>query len=247
MKAKTKIQISQSALKDFYSPSVCRLFWQEKYLNGFKTLPTDAMKAGLVFESKLLTKSRDGQVWDFPKLKSGEPSKIEIDINILVEKARDLFTHLQIKPIETQPVWEIEDLLAHPDLVCSSVLAPRAIIDVKYCGFSDTDRFSPWFDLEKIDKLQSVHYTYLYHLMHNEWAPFFYLVFFKNGGVKLIDVKLTVQAIDNHKALLNKFRQDLGKLDTGSVDVTFSQCVRCPLNSTCTKRVTVPQIEELVV
>ena len=247
MISKTSIKISQSALKDFYNPAVCRLFWKEKYINGLQTLPTDAMKAGLVFESKLLTKSRGGQVYEYPKLKSGEPSKAETDINILVEKARELFTHLQVEPIEVQPVWEVDDLLAHPDLICSSILAPRAIVDVKYCGYADTDRFNGWFDLEKVDKLQAVHYTYMYYLLFNEWVPFFYLVFFKNGSVRLIDVKLTVQAIDNHKALLNQFREDVVKMDKDSVDVCFSQCVRCPLNSTCAKRILVPQIEELVV
>jgi hypothetical protein len=244
---KTTVKISQSALRDFYSPSVCRLFWKEKYINGFHTEPTDAMKAGLVFESKLLTKSRGGQVWEYPKLKSGEPSKAENDLNILIEKARELFNQLQITPIEVQPIWEIADLLAHPDLLCSSVLAPKAIVDVKYCGYADNDRFNGWHDLEKIDKLQAVHYVYLYNLMFNEWIPFFYMVFFKNGGVKLIDVKLTVQAIDEHKALLNQFRKDVGKLDNQSVDVTFGQCVRCPLNATCVKRVMIPQVEELVV
>jgi hypothetical protein len=247
MKTKTKLQISQSALRDFYNPACCRLFWQEKYLNGFKTEPTDAMKAGLVFESKLLTKSRDGQVWDYPKLKSGEPSKAETDLNLLVDKAKELFTHLQIDPLEIQPVWEVTDLLAHPDLVCSSVLAPKAIVDVKYCGYNDNDRFSPWFDLEKVDTLQAVHYTYMYNLLYNEWVPFFYFVFFKNGGVRLFDVKLTVSAVDAHKALLNQFRQDVAKLNTESVATTFSQCVRCPLYSTCGIRVNVPKTEEIVV
>ena len=205
------------------------------------------MEVGLIFESKLLTKSRDGQVWEYPKLKNGEPSKAETDLNILVDKAKELFTHLQINPIEVQPVWEVNDLLSHPDLICSSILAPKAIVDVKYCGFSDTDRFSPWFELDKINTLQAVHYTYMYYLLNNEWVPFYYLVFFKNGGVKLIDIKLTVQAVDNHKALLNQFRQDVVNLNTDKVRVTFSQCVRCPLNSTCVKRVNVPQVEELVV
>ena len=247
MKTTTKIQISQSALRDFYNPACCRLFWQEKYLNGFRTEPTDAMKAGLVFESKLLTKSRDGQVWEYPKLKNGEPSKAESDLNVLVEKARELFTHIQIEPLEIQPVWEVDDLLAHPDLVCASVLAPKAIVDVKYCGYADTDRFNGWFDLEKVDKLQAVHYVYMHYLRFNEWVPFFYMIFFKNGGVKLIDVKLTVAAVDAHKALLNQFRQDVAILDTGTVDSTFSQCVRCPLNTNCAKRVLVPIMEELVV
>jgi hypothetical protein len=120
-------------------------------------------------------------------------------------------------------------------------------VDVKYCGYADSDRFNGWSDLQKIDTMQAVHYCYVHYLMFNEWVPFFYLVFFKNGGVRLIDVKLTVSAVDAHKALLNQFRQDVTKLNTESVDTTFSQCVRCPMNMTCAKRVLTPAVEELVV
>jgi hypothetical protein len=244
---KAKVLISQSALRDFYNPAYCRILWKAKYMDGFVTEPTDAMRAGLVFESKLLTKSRNGFVWEYPKLKSGEPSKAETDINLLVERAKQVFAHLQIQPLEVQPVYEVSDLLAHPDLVCSSVLAPKAIVDVKYCGYADTDRFNGWSDLRKVETIQPLHYCYVHYLMFNEWVPFFYFVFFKNGGAKVIDVKLTVDSIERHKVMLNQFRNEVDMLDVSGKEPSFSQCVRCPLNMTCTHRMCVPKVEELVV
>ncbi len=63
----------------------------------------------------------------------------------------------------------------------------------------------------------------------------------------MIDVKLTVQAIGNHKALLNQFRQVIEKIDEEVTGAIFSQCVRSSMNSTCARKVVVPKVEELVV
>jgi hypothetical protein len=87
----------------------------------------------------------------------------------------------------------------------------------------------------------------VHYLMFHEWVPFFYFVFFKNGGSKVIDVKLTVDAIDRHKTLINQFRKDVEKMDLNGTEVSFSQCAKCPLNETCEKRVLVPKVEEMVV
>lgn len=244
---KTKVLISQSALREFYNPAFCRVLWKAKYMEGFLTEPTDAMRAGLVFESKLLGNSRNGVVWEYPKLKNGEASKAETEIDLLVEQAKQVFQHLQIQPLEVQPVWETGDLLAHPDLICTTALAPKAIIDVKYCGYSDTDRFNGWSDLQKVDTIQPVHYCYVHYLMFNEWVPFFFFVFFKNGGIKVVDTKITVDSIDRHKTLINQFRKDVEGLDVNGTEATFSQCVRCPLNDSCSQRVLVPKVEEMVV
>jgi|GEM_PF-4470362 hypothetical protein len=243
----TKFQITQSTLKDFYNPAYCRILWKAKYLEGFLMEPTDAMRASLVFENKLLGNSRNGVVSEYPKLKNGELSKLETDINVLVEQAKQVFNHLQIQPLEVQPLWETGDLLAHPDLVCSSTLAPKAIVDITFCDYADSDRFNGWSDLQKIDTMQAVHHCYVHYLMFNEWVPFFFFIFFKNGGVKVVDTKITVQAIDNHKVMLDQFRKDIEKLDVNGIESSFSQCIRCPMNITCSQRVLAPKVEELVV
>ncbi len=248
MRPSTKVLISQSVLRDWNNPSFCKVLWYERYVNGLTIEPSDSMKNGLIFESKLLGKSRNDVVWEFPKLKSGEKSKAEQDIDAIVEKAKDLFKRLELVPIEVQPAWHHDNLLAHPDLICISVLADKAIVDVKYCGFSDTDRFNPYFNLDNVDTLQPLHYSYMYYLMNNEWLPFFYFVFFKNGGVKIIDVKITVSGIDSHKVMINQFRKDMKHFDVDSFyGTSYNQCIKCPLFQTCEKRAKVPAVEEMVV
>jgi hypothetical protein len=100
---------------------------------------------------------------------------------------------------------------------------------------------------KKIDTMQAVNHCNVHYLMFNEWVSFFFFIFFKNGGVKVVDTKITVQAIDNHKVMLDQFRKDIEKLVAEGTESTFSQCVRCPMNSTFGQRVLVPKAEELVV
>ena len=200
-------------LRDFYgSPTaspICRQLFYEKYIKGMPFEPKDSMKLGLAFESKLLGVSRGGITYELPKLKNGVISKPEQDLDSLVVKAKDLFTRLKMEIVSVQPEWMVDNLIAHPDCVAKSVLADKAIIDVKYSGYASTDRFSPWYDLEKVDKLQAIHYIYVNYLLTGDYLPFYYFIFFKDGGVKLLDCKLTVNALNAHVALLDKFKKEV--------------------------------------
>jgi hypothetical protein len=238
-------------LRDFYgSPAaspICRQLFYEKYVKGTQFEPSESMKLGLAFESKLLGASRGGVLYELAKLKNGVPSKVESDMDAIVVKAKNLFARLKMEIIEVQPEWTIQDLTCHPDCIAKSTLAEKAIIDIKYTGFSSTDRFSPWFDPAKIDKLQPTHYVYVNYLLTGEYLPFFYLIFFKDGGVKIIDCKLTVNALNAHIALIDQFRKDIGMLEGDmTVETEYNQCVKCPLFTECDVKSTIPCIMELV-
>lgn len=246
-----QILISQSMLRDFYGndnyPPICRQLFYEKYFNGFTVEPSDSMKMGLAFESKLLGASRGGFTYELPKLKSGQPSAAEKEIDAAVDKAKVLLDRLHFEAIELQPVWMVNDLLAHPDVVAKSSLSTKAVIDIKFTGFSSTDRFSPWFDIERVDKLQAIHYIYVNYLLTGEYLPFYFFIFFKDGGVKIIDCKLTVNALNAHIALLDEFRGELAKMKPHvDVEADYNVCVKCPLFGTCQSAAKTPMVLELV-
>ena len=71
-------KISQSALKDFYNPEVCRIKWEEMYVNGYRSQPTTAMLDGLVFEQNVIGLSRGGEIYEIPKGKTGNTLKREV-------------------------------------------------------------------------------------------------------------------------------------------------------------------------
>jgi hypothetical protein len=251
MKTDTKILISQSMLRDFYgSPTtspICRQLFYKKYIEGMPFEPSDSMKLGLAYESKLLGACRGGSLYELPKLKNGVLSKAEQDLDAIVTKAKDLLAHLKMEFTDVQPEWIINDLTAHPDCVAKSILAERAIIDIKYSGYGSNDRFSPWANPENIDKTQAIHYVYVNYLLTGEYLPFFFIIFFKDGGAKILDCKLTVTAMNAHISLLDHFRKESAILKPDMpVDADYNQCVKCPLFGKCKIQATVPQILELV-
>lgn len=242
-------------VKDFYGspsfPPICPELFYQKYLGkGVEFEPSPSMLCGLVLESKLIGKSRGGASYAFPTLKNGERSKQEQDIDVLVEQAKKVFDVLKLQPLEVQPVWEANfdgiSLIGHPDLIAKSALAKKAIFDIKYCGFAN-DRFSPYADEAKIDQTQPLMYTFMHYLIYGEWIPFYYIILFKSGEIKIIDVKVTVQGLDSFKVMLQDFQKEIISLNLDSIEGDYNQCVRCQLNTGCVKRVMVPRLEELVV
>ncbi len=246
-----KMLISQSMLRDWFgSPStspICRQLFYEKYIAGVPFLPSESMKLGLAFEYKLLGACRGGVTYELPKLKNGVLSKIESDLDTVVAKARDLFMHLKMEMIDLQPEWTVDGLVGHPDFVGKCTLTDKAIFDIKYTGYSSTDRFSPWYDLERVDKTQAIHYVYINYLLTGEYLPFYFIIFFKDGGVRILDCKLTVTALNAHVAMIDQFRKDVGQLVPNMpIETDYNQCIKCPLFSECIVKSTIPTVMELV-
>ena len=236
--------ISQGMLRDFQKvreKELCSLKWHSMYLGSHKFTPTESMLAGLVFEQQVIGMSRGGEVYNFPKLKSGKDSKIEIDINNLSIFAKETLITLDMKLLEVQPEWKVDDLIGHPDALIT-FKGEKAIMDLKYTATKEDDsaRWNPFAwgrDLEYKDYSQAVQYVEMYYRMTGEYLPFFFLVFGKSGWVKLISIDVSKAALLEHSDKLDAFKEDVKHFEFEGSS-SYSECRKCNIN--CLERVLEP-------
>ena len=235
-------KISQSAIKDFYNDEVCRIKWEEMYVNGYRNRPSAAMLDGLIFEELTIGGSRGGEIYQLPKLKNGKPSKREMDLIKLSEFAKKTMLDLEIELLDVQPEWETDVLVGHPDALIN-YKGNRAIMDLKYTGVREDEscKWNPfaWSDLQYKDFRQALHYVEMYYQLSGEYVPFFYLVFGKSGWVKFISIDITASAMDDYKMLLETFTKDLETFEAKPIK-NYAICRKCTI--LCDKRTEKPNI-----
>mgnify|MGYP003138165926 CR=1 FL=1 len=207
------MKISQGLLRDFYDPNYCSVKWDTIYNKGHRFPPTDAMINGLVFEQLVIGESRGGEIYEIPKLKNGKVSKRESDIIDLSNSAKKVMKSLDIKLLDVQPEWEVDNLSGHPDALIEWK-GEKCIFDLKFTGTKEDDscKFNPYAwgkDLEYKDFSQAIHYVEMYYRMYGEYLPFFYLVFGKSGWVKFINVDISSESMNNHRKKINQFENDI--------------------------------------
>ena len=239
------MKVSQGAVRDFYDPDYCKIKWEEVYLNGYRTKPTNAMLDGLVFEQEVIGMSRGGEVYEIPKGKTGKPLKRETDLLELSERSKKTMLDLEIELIDVQPEWETDELIGHPDALIK-YKGELAIMDLKYTAIREDEscKWNPyaWNDLEHKDFSQAIHYIEMYYQIHGEYLPFFYLVFGKSGWCKFILIDLTAESLENYRDKLKQFKVDFKNFKSVGVN-DYSICRKCPV--ICNKRVLKPNIIEI--
>jgi len=239
------MKVSQSSLRDFYDPDYCKIKWEEVYLNGYRTKPTNAMLDGLVFEQEVIGMSRGGEVYEIPKGKTGKPLKRETDLLELSERSKKTMLDLEIELIDVQPEWETDELIGHPDALIK-YKGELAIMDLKYTAIREDEscKWNPyaWNDLEHKDFSQAIHYIEMYYQIHGEYLPFFYLVFGKSGWCKFILIDLTLESLINYRDKLTTFKRDFKNFTAKGIN-DYSICRKCPV--ICNKRVLTPNIIEI--
>ena len=239
------MKVSQGAVRDFYDPDYCKIKWEEVYLNGYRTKPTNAMLDGLVFEQEVIGMSRGGEVYEIPKGKTGKPLKRETDLLELSERSKKTMLDLDIELIDVQPEWETDELIGHPDALIK-YKGELAIMDLKYTAIREDEscKWNPyaWNDLEHKDFSQAIHYIEMYYQIHGEYLPFFYLVFGKSGWCKFILIDLTAESLENYRDKLKQFKVDFKNFKSVGVN-DYSICRKCPV--ICNKRVLKPNIIEI--
>ena len=236
------MMISQSSIRDFYNDDFCKIKWSETYLNNYRSTPSNAMIDGLIFEQLVIGESRGGEAYSLPKLKSGKPSKRELDLIELSEFAKQTMKDLEIKILEVQPEWIVDDLIGHPDCLVT-YKGETAILDLKYTGVKENEscKWNPyaWDDLQYKDFRQALHYVEMYYLMHGEYLPFFYLVFGKSGWVKFICVDISQNGMEEYRMLLDTFRSDFKTFEPKPIK-RYEICRKC--NVKCNERTEKPNI-----
>ena len=239
------MKVSQGAVRDFYDPDYCKIKWEEVYLNGYRTKPTNAMLDGLVFEQEVIGMSRGGEVYEIPKGKTGKPLKRETDLLELSERSKKTMLDLEIELIDVQPEWETDELIGHPDALIK-YKGELAIMDLKYTAIREDEscKWNPyaWNDLEHKDFSQAIHYIEMYYQIHGIYLPFFYLVFGKSGWCKFILIDLTAESLENYRDKLKQFKVDFKNFKSVGVK-DYSICRKCPV--ICNKRVLKPNIIEI--
>jgi len=237
-----EFKISQSALKDFYNEDVCRIKWEEMYINGYRNRPTAAMLDGLVFEQLTIGESRGSCLHTIPKLKNGNPSKRETDLIKLSEFAKQTMIDLDIVLLDVQPEWNTDTLTGHPDALIT-YKGNEAIMDLKYTGVREDEscKWNPyaWSDLQYKDFRQALHYVEMYYQLEGIYLPFFYLVFGKSGWVKFICIDITASAMEDYRMLLRTFVDDLETFEAKPIN-DYSICRKCTI--LCDKRTIKPNI-----
>ena len=132
------MKISQSILRDLVG-DYCPQFIKLRHIDKIQTEPTQAMKNGLAFESKLIGASRDGE-YEMAKKKNGEKYAAELEVDRVVDYARAVLNEAVIRIDTVQVAVERtinDDLIAtgHVDAF-GSIKNKPIIIDVKFTGLA---------------------------------------------------------------------------------------------------------------
>lgn len=127
------MKISQSLIKDVRANN-CTTFIDRKYNKGERTAPTQAMEAGLYFETLLIGSARGG-AYEPKMAKSGKPYKWQEEVIETVTDAKKTLEALNIKINEVQPYKELSGASGNLDGV-GTIDGEKAVFDVKFTGLA---------------------------------------------------------------------------------------------------------------
>ena len=244
------MNISQSLIKAYFAFGACYRAVKRTYIDHEEFPPTDAMMKGRYFEYQVIGATRDGDQPAVPRLKSGLPSKEYVDLGFLAEAAKELMSAMGIEPIpeSIQERLEYEDLVGHPDF--RAIYDGRmSFFDLKYTETKADDRWNGWGDPASKDDvhIQAKHYIYLWHAIHGEYIPYYFLVFGKSGWVKLLKMTVSEATMAGHVVMLQSFRQSIKAVEAKGWPVVpeYNKCKKCPYLKTCDKAALIPVAEEI--
>ena len=174
-----------------------------------------------------------------PLLKSGKPSKAQLDVDLVVERAKTVLEKANIVVQEVQVYKENGNSSGHIDFI-GTINGNKAIFDVKFTGLA----LSRWESEMKYGgtaesfEIQSSHYQKLYE---DEKLDFYFLVFSSVGWDKFYLKPFSQEAMEEATDRINETTLDL----LGSMKADSNTCNICPLNDVCKVREFVPKIELL--
>lgn len=233
--------ISQSLIRDMLKPEgYCGHYLNEVYNNGFRTEPTASMIDGLVFEQAILGATAYGEHWEIQKLKNGDKSKREQDLDLVINFAREILAANEIVIERAQVHLTTANRTGHIDALGTYHGQPY-IFDLKYSGmaYATYEREVKFSNLTANYRLQALQYQSLI----NSQLPFMFLVF-GEGWCRFFEVPYDEQAVEHHKEVASEALETFNVMDyrpTGDSRLCFA----CPMAAACKVRNTQIQVEQL--
>lgn len=251
MKTEKHLLISQSLIKDVLPQSACPKQIGHKYIEGQRTPPSELMLRGQYFEHHLIGATRGGEVPELTKLKKGGKSQAEKDLEELITYARIILDamKLDVSKGESQVEIQVDGLEGHIDHINTDIQNParKAIYDVKYTETKYDDRWNGWADFESLTdaKIQAAQYVKLYHAMHGQYIPYYFLIFGKSFWCRIIKVVVTAagMAIHNNRIDITKERMMQWNEEGWPAKPEFYKCLKCHFSDKCKFVATIPDIE----
>lgn len=243
--------ISPSAISSFYDPLYCGTQYKAVTVDRTHNIETLAMLKGKVFEYRAIgATTREGEVPELPMLASGKASADDIRIAELAQTFKDVIQDMNIEILDKQIRLEKNGHSGILDML-AMVTGEKSLVDLKYTETKEDDRWSPyaWGDLDNRDHTQPIHYIWLWHELHGEYLPFYYMVFGKGGWIKFIRVKVAKATMIEHEKKMEQFAIDVkAEADAGwTPKPDRAKCAKCPLFLTCEHAVTTPEIQVISV
>lgn len=246
------INISQSLMNAVFEQA-CPYSIYLRYEKGMLTDPSEVMKRGHYFEWCVIGES-SADMPQLEKLKSGAKSQAERDIDELADIAKKIIAGygINIKNALTQVKIEGHGLSGILDLVANDIQdnTRNAIYDLKYTETRYDDRYNGWADIEtKVNaKRQAKHYIYLWHQMHGEWLPYYFLIFGKSGWCRVIKCQLSQESLDLHLTEIKTLQNILSNWESNGwkpINANYEQCRNCPYIAECPYYVSLPTVEKV--
>lgn len=245
------ILISQSLMNAVFDKA-CPYSIYLRYAQGIRSEPSEVMRRGHYFEWCVIGDS-SSEAPQLEKLKSGAKSQAEKDIDQLAEIAKKIIAQygIEIKNALTQVKIEGNGLSGILDMVANDIQDPsrKAIYDLKYTETRYDDRYNGWADIEtKINsKRQAKHYIHLWHQMHGEYLPYYFLVFGKSGWCRIIKCVLTKESLDVHLNEIATIRNILKAWESNDwePDASYENCRDCDYRGQCKHFNPLPVIEKV--
>lgn len=251
------MRISQSLIKEVLKQDHCPKQIYYSFVEGKELIndPSNNMISGRYFESELLGSCRNGEKEEAKLKSNGEKYQFYVDVDKNVIFAKDIFQKLgiDIEKGESQVDLKSDLLSAAIDHVNNDLIDPtkKANYDLKWTATAEDDRWNGWGDPETKEdaKIQATHYTLVAYELFNEWRPFYFLVFGKTNWVKIIQFKITEEALNVHKDRISHTANVIRNYAENNYkgNGSFNKCQSCPFHSFCEDRKVNPEIETIII
>lgn len=247
-----EINISPSLFKKLTNDICPKVIYYDK-IEKIPTEPSLLMLKGRYFEHHLIGGTVDGEVPELPKLKNGNKSADEKNLDELIEFAKKILqeNNIDLSDIQLQVRLEYESMSGVIDFIGKDFTNPSrlALYDLKYTETRVDDRWNGFADIDNRPdlKFQAIHYIRLAKEVLGIWMPYYFLIFGKSMWAKIIKVVATEQGVERHNMAVISMKERLNKMieEGFKPKPSLNRCQSCEFNHICEDRSFKTEIETI--